>query len=74
MILRRVTNLERILERKKRILWLQTTIEFWLGGGTIFLSSLNIHGVNDVRQTEILTAEPLGPESSAFEVEKAKKN
>jgi len=53
---------------------LQTTIEFWLGGGTISLSSLNIHGVNDVRQTEILTAEPLGPESSAFEVEKAKKN
>jgi hypothetical protein len=30
---------------------------------------LNVHGVNDVRQTEMHTAEPLGPEPSAFEVE-----
>jgi len=45
--------------------------EFRLGGGIVSLSSLNIHGFNDVRQTEIQTAEPLGPESIAFEVEKA---
>jgi hypothetical protein len=32
---------------------------------------LNIHGVNDVRQTEIHTAEPLVPELSAFECELA---
>jgi hypothetical protein len=32
---------------------------------------LNVHGVNDVRQAEIHTAEPLVPESSAFEVELA---
>jgi hypothetical protein len=32
---------------------------------------LNIHGVNDVRQTEIHTTEPLVPEPSAFEVEMA---
>jgi hypothetical protein len=32
---------------------------------------LNVHGVNDVRQEEIHTAEPLAPESSAFEVEMA---
>jgi len=32
---------------------------------------LNVHGVNDVRQTEIHTAEPLVPEPSAFEVEMA---
>ena len=32
---------------------------------------LNIHGVNDARQTEIYTAEPLVPEPSAFEVELA---
>jgi hypothetical protein len=31
---------------------------------------LNVHGDNDVRQTEIHTAEPLVPEPSAFEVEK----
>jgi len=32
---------------------------------------LNVHGVNDVRQTEINTTEPLVPEPSAFEVEMA---
>jgi len=30
---------------------------------------LNVHGVNDIRQTEIHTTEPLVPEPSAFEVE-----
>jgi hypothetical protein len=29
----------------------------------------SVHGVNDVRQTEIHTAEPLVPDPSAFEVE-----
>jgi len=32
---------------------------------------LNVHGVNDVRQTEIHTAEPLVPEPSAFELQLA---
>jgi hypothetical protein len=32
---------------------------------------LNVHGVNDVRQTEVHTAEPLVPEPSALEVEMA---
>jgi kynurenine formamidase len=32
---------------------------------------LNIHGVNEVRQTEVHTAEPLVPEPSAFEFEMA---
>ena len=36
-----------------------------------FSQLLNVHGVNDVRQTEIHTAEPLLPEPSAFEVELA---
>jgi hypothetical protein len=30
---------------------------------------LNVHGVNDVREREIHTAEPLVPELSASEVE-----
>jgi len=30
---------------------------------------LNVHGINDVRQTEIRTGEPLVPEPSAFEFE-----
>jgi len=36
-----------------------------------FSQLLNVHGVNDVRQREIHTAEPLVPEPSAFEVELA---
>jgi len=32
---------------------------------------LNVHGVVDIRQTEIQTTEPLVPEPSAFEVEMA---
>jgi hypothetical protein len=36
-----------------------------------FSQLLNIHGVNDVRQTEVHMAEPLVPEPSAFEVEMA---
>jgi hypothetical protein len=50
------------------LIWLQTATVFWLGGGTIS-QLLNIHGVNDVRQTEIHTAEPTVPEPSASEVE-----
>jgi len=36
-----------------------------------FSQLLNVHRVNDVRQTETHTAEPLVPEPSAFEVELA---
>jgi len=36
-----------------------------------FSQLLNIHGVNDVRQAEIPTAEPLVPEPSVFETELA---
>jgi hypothetical protein len=32
---------------------------------------LNAHGVSNVKQTEVHTAEPLVPEPSAFEVEMA---
>jgi hypothetical protein len=36
-----------------------------------FSQLFNIHGVNDISQTEIHTAEPLVPKPSAFEVEMA---
>jgi hypothetical protein len=36
-----------------------------------FSQLFNVHGVNDVRQTNIHTAEPLVPEPSAFEIEMA---
>ena len=49
---------------------MQTPAVFWLGGGiNNFPQLLNVHGFNDVRQTEVHTAEPLVPESSAFEFE-----
>ena len=32
---------------------------------------MNVHGVNDVRQPDIHTVEPLVPEQSAFEFELA---
>jgi hypothetical protein len=37
----------------------------------IFSQLFNVHGVSDVRQTEIRIAEPLVPEPSEFEVEMA---
>jgi hypothetical protein len=37
-----------------------------------FLSVIGLHGVDDVRQTEIHTAEPIVPEPSAFEFERVK--
>jgi len=39
-----------------------------------FSKILNVHGINDFRQTEIHTAEPLVPEPSASEVESAIEN
>jgi hypothetical protein len=36
-----------------------------------FPQLFNVHGVNDVRQTEIHTAEPLVPECSALDIELA---
>ena len=36
-----------------------------------FSQLLNVHGVNDLRQTEINTAEPIVPEPSAFEFDLA---
>jgi hypothetical protein len=37
----------------------------------VFSQLLHVHGVNDARETEIRTAEPLVPEPSAFEYEMA---
>jgi hypothetical protein len=59
-----------------RVIWLQTPTVFWLGGGNIS-QLLNIHGFNDVWQTEVHTAESTVSEPSAFDqvaVEKIKSN
>jgi len=44
------------------MIWFQTPTVFWLDH---ISQLLNVHGVNDVRQTEIHTAEPRVPEPSA---------
>jgi len=40
-------------------------------GFNLAFKGLNVHGVNDVRQTEMHTAEPLVPQPTAFDVEMA---
>ena len=39
-----------------------------------FCQLLNVHGVNDIKHTEIHAAEPLVPEPNVFEVELAIEN
>ena len=41
------------------------------GWGDHFSQVLNVHGVNDIRETEIHMAEPLVPKPRAFEDEMA---
>ncbi len=59
----------------RNVIWLQTPIVVarWRN---YFSQLLNVHGVNDIKHTDIHTAEPLVPEPSAFEVgySKAKKS
>ena len=50
---------------------MQIPTVFWLGWSNYFSPLLNVHGVNDVRLTEIHTTEPLVPEPSASNVELA---
>jgi hypothetical protein len=47
--------------------WLKTYVLDCVATGTAHL--LNMQGINDARQTDILTTEPLVSEPSAFEVE-----
>ena len=46
------------------MIYLHIPTVFW-AGGRHFSRSLNVHGVNDDRQTEILSVESLVPDSSA---------
>jgi len=53
------------------VIWFQTSdsnsiLARWRNHFSLLL---NVHGVNDVRQTKIQTAEPLMPEPRAFEFE-----
>jgi hypothetical protein len=72
MTLRRVTSLEvtYIVKTAKGDL-LAHSHSILASWRNHFFQLLNVHGVNDVRQTEIPTAEPLVPEHSDSEVEMA---
>jgi len=50
------------------LIWLQTPIVI-ARIKNYFFQLLNVHGVNDVRHTEIYTEEPLVPEPNTFEIE-----
>jgi hypothetical protein len=52
----------------RRVFWLQTPTVFCVGGGTIS-QLFSVHGVNDIRQMEVHTTEPLVPVPNAFEGE-----
>jgi hypothetical protein len=52
----------------RRVIWLETATD---RRRNHFSRLLNVHGVSDIRQTEIHTTEPLVPEPSAFAVEMA---
>ena len=68
MTLRRVSSLAVIYWRMRRVIWLQirTNLAGWTNH---FFQLLNINRVNNVRQTELHTAEPLVPQPNAFEIE-----
>ena len=56
----------------RKAIWLQNVIcRSVLTCLNHFSQLLNVHGISDVRQTEIHIAERLVPEPSAFEVEMA---
>ena len=66
---RRVTNLELMQSRMRRVIWLQNPTISGIGGEKNFTHVLNLHGVNVVRQNKKkITAEPLVPELARFVV------
>ena len=67
MTLRRVTSLELI--KDENVNKVADSHSILARRRNYFFQLLNAHGVNDVRQTEIHTTEPLVPEPSAYEFE-----
>ena len=69
MTLRRVTSLELIKLKNEKCDLFVDSLSILARCRNIFYQLLNIDGLNDVRQTELLTAETLVPETSALDVE-----
>jgi len=66
--LRRVTSLELLQWRMTKDDLVADAHSILARWRTYFSQLLNVHGFNDVRQTEIHPAEPLLPKPSAFNV------
>jgi hypothetical protein len=66
VILRRVTNLEIIQKKNKNGDLFTDSYSIMARWRSYFSQLLNICRVNDIRETEMLTAEPLVPELSAL--------
>jgi len=60
------TNVGLTSERMRMVTYFQISMVFWIG---VLCQLLNVYEVNNVRQTEIYTAEPLLTDPSSFEVE-----
>jgi hypothetical protein len=67
MNLRKVTNLEITLVKDEICELLADSNNIFNTRNNSFCRLLNEHGLNDVRQTEIHTAEPLVPELSSLD-------
>jgi hypothetical protein len=71
MTSRRVTSLELIYEKNDKVDLVADSHSILARWSNYSSQLFNLHGVNDGRQTEIHTAEPLVSERSASEVEVA---
>jgi len=71
MTLRRVTSLELIEVKDDEGDLVEDSHSILVRWRNYFSKILNAHGVNDVRQTEIHTTEPLVAQPSASDVEMA---
>jgi len=51
------------------VICLQIPHSIFRGQNNFFCQLLNVHEINDIRQIELHTADPLVPEANPFEVE-----
>jgi hypothetical protein len=64
-------QLRTIIEQNEKSDLITVSHSIWASWRNHFSQLLNVHGVNDVRQTEVHEAELLVPEASTFEFEMA---
>jgi hypothetical protein len=68
---RGISDFKKVYQPRTKVVKVKNSYSILARWRIHFSLLLNVHGVNVVRQTEMLTTEPLMSESSAFEVEMA---